>query len=272
MRSSFPCAAWSRLTRPQRAAALARLVSASTRPAPATSAPMAFLMRSHTTCPSRSPRSSIRSALRAASISASTPCCFSSRLEACRIDGRQFGGELLMRLRFRCAVFSVLRKTDATVGAQVASFGRNRAFRRVWQKPASAFGAGRLLPLVWAAPIGERDEGFGLARHRRYPLRHVPDPKIEDQRDAIAKVTSCAICGSDLHLFDNLMSGMKKGDIMGHETMGEVVDVGTGAKGKFNTACADYRDRSGFPKGLEAARRAARPAPRQVSAVPAESE
>ena len=54
----------------------------------------------------------------------------------------------------------------------------------------------------------------------------VPDPKIEHPRDAIIKVTSCAICGSDLHLFDGLMPGMESGDIMGHETMGEVVEVG----------------------------------------------
>jgi threonine dehydrogenase-like Zn-dependent dehydrogenase len=59
----------------------------------------------------------------------------------------------------------------------------------------------------------------------------VPDPRIEHERDAIIKVTSCAICGSDLHLFDHFMPGMKSGDIMGHETMGEVVEVGSGAKG-----------------------------------------
>ena len=58
----------------------------------------------------------------------------------------------------------------------------------------------------------------------------VPDPKIEQDRDAIIKVTSCAICGSDLHLFDHFMPGMESGDIMGHETMGEVVEVGPGAK------------------------------------------
>ena len=52
------------------------------------------------------------------------------------------------------------------------------------------------------------------------------DPTIEDGRDAIIKVTSCAICGSDLHLYDHFMPGMKAGDIMGHETMGEVVEVG----------------------------------------------
>jgi threonine dehydrogenase-like Zn-dependent dehydrogenase len=54
----------------------------------------------------------------------------------------------------------------------------------------------------------------------------VPDPIIESGRDAIIKVSSCAICGSDLHLFDGFMPGMEKGDIMGHEFMGEVVEVG----------------------------------------------
>jgi threonine dehydrogenase-like Zn-dependent dehydrogenase len=54
----------------------------------------------------------------------------------------------------------------------------------------------------------------------------VPDPKIEEPRDAIIKVTSCAICGSDLHLYDGYMPGMQSGDIMGHEFMGEVVEVG----------------------------------------------
>jgi len=55
----------------------------------------------------------------------------------------------------------------------------------------------------------------------------VPDPTIEHPRDAIIKVSSCAICGSDLHLFDGFMPGMKSGDIMGHEFMGEVVEVGS---------------------------------------------
>ena len=54
----------------------------------------------------------------------------------------------------------------------------------------------------------------------------VPDPKIEQGRDAIIKVTTCAICGSDLHLYNHFMPGMQKGDIVGHEFMGEVVEVG----------------------------------------------
>ena len=54
----------------------------------------------------------------------------------------------------------------------------------------------------------------------------VPDPTIQDGRDAIIKVTACAICGSDLHLFDGVMPSMEKGDIIGHEAMGEVMEVG----------------------------------------------
>ena len=61
----------------------------------------------------------------------------------------------------------------------------------------------------------------------------VPDPEIEEPRDAIVKVTSCAICGSDLHLYDHFMLGMKKGDVMGHEFMGEVMDVGPGVNGRL---------------------------------------
>jgi threonine dehydrogenase-like Zn-dependent dehydrogenase len=69
-----------------------------------------------------------------------------------------------------------------------------------------------------------------LCWHGKKDIRHetVPDPKIEEARDAIIKVTSCAICGSDLHLFDGFMPGMESGDIMGHEFMGEVVEVGPG--------------------------------------------
>jgi len=57
-------------------------------------------------------------------------------------------------------------------------------------------------------------------------VEHVPDPQIIDQHDAIVKVTSTAICGSDLHLYNGLMPTMERGDILGHEFMGEVVEVG----------------------------------------------
>lgn len=58
----------------------------------------------------------------------------------------------------------------------------------------------------------------------------VPDPKILNDRDAIVRITSTAICGSDLHLLDGYVPTMESGDIMGHEPMGEVVEVGSGVK------------------------------------------
>ncbi|HYG80813.1 MAG TPA: zinc-dependent alcohol dehydrogenase [Pyrinomonadaceae bacterium] len=60
----------------------------------------------------------------------------------------------------------------------------------------------------------------------------VPDPKILNRRDAIVKITSTAICGSDMHLYNGFMPTMEEGDILGHEFMGEIVEVG-----------ADVRDR-----------------------------
>jgi threonine dehydrogenase-like Zn-dependent dehydrogenase len=74
-----------------------------------------------------------------------------------------------------------------------------------------------------------------LVWHGKEDIRceRVPDPEIEQPRDAIVRVTSCAICGSDLHLYDHFMIGMKKGDVMGHEFMGEVVDVGSGVDGRI---------------------------------------
>jgi threonine dehydrogenase-like Zn-dependent dehydrogenase len=57
-------------------------------------------------------------------------------------------------------------------------------------------------------------------------VQEVPDPKILNSRDAIVKITSTAICGSDLHLYDGYVPMVKKGDVFGHEFMGEVTDVG----------------------------------------------
>jgi threonine dehydrogenase-like Zn-dependent dehydrogenase len=56
----------------------------------------------------------------------------------------------------------------------------------------------------------------------------VPDPKILNQRDIIVKITSTAICGSDLHLYNGFVPTMESGDVLGHEFMGEVVEVGRG--------------------------------------------
>jgi threonine dehydrogenase-like Zn-dependent dehydrogenase len=79
-------------------------------------------------------------------------------------------------------------------------------------------------------------------------IETVPDPELVNPRDAIIKVTSTAICGSDLHLYDGYIPTMQKGDILGHEFMGEVVEVGKGVsnlkKGDrvivpFTIACGD---------------------------------
>jgi threonine dehydrogenase-like Zn-dependent dehydrogenase len=59
-------------------------------------------------------------------------------------------------------------------------------------------------------------------------VENVPDPTILNDRDAIVQISSTAICGSDLHLVDGYVPTMKKGDVLGHEFMGEVVEVGKG--------------------------------------------
>ena len=61
-------------------------------------------------------------------------------------------------------------------------------------------------------------------------VEEVPEPKILNDQDAIVRVTSTAICGSDLHLYNGFVPTMIKGDILGHEFMGEVVEVGKGVK------------------------------------------
>jgi threonine dehydrogenase-like Zn-dependent dehydrogenase len=57
-------------------------------------------------------------------------------------------------------------------------------------------------------------------------VREVPDPRILSPRDAIIRITSAAICGSDLHLYNGFVPAMRKGDVLGHEMMGEIVEVG----------------------------------------------
>ena len=88
-----------------------------------------------------------------------------------------------------------------------------------------------------------------LCWHGKNDVRvdNVKDPELKDSRDVILKVTSCAICGSDLHLLDGYMPTMESGDILGHEFMGEVVDAGKDSKLKkgdrivvpFNMACGE---------------------------------
>nr|WP_299244869.1 zinc-dependent alcohol dehydrogenase [uncultured Halomonas sp.] len=71
-----------------------------------------------------------------------------------------------------------------------------------------------------------------LCWHGKNDVRYesVPDPRIEDPKDAIINVSSCAICGSDLHLYDHFIPTMESGDVLGHEFMGEVMEVGSEVK------------------------------------------
>ncbi len=70
-----------------------------------------------------------------------------------------------------------------------------------------------------------------LTYHGKHDVRvdTVPDPEIVNPRDAIIEVTSTAICGSDLHLYDGVIPAVQKGDILGHEFMGRVVETGSGS-------------------------------------------
>ena len=65
---------------------------------------------------------------------------------------------------------------------------------------------------------------------KKVEVRDVPDPKILNQKDAIVKISSTAICGSDLHLYNGFIPFMEAGDILGHEFMGEVMEVGRDVK------------------------------------------
>ena len=61
---------------------------------------------------------------------------------------------------------------------------------------------------------------------RNVQVQEVPDPKILNSRDAIVRITNTAICGSDLHLYNGFIPTMRRGDVVGHEFMGEVIEVG----------------------------------------------
>jgi len=89
----------------------------------------------------------------------------------------------------------------------------------------------------------------------------VPDPRIEHPRDAVIKVTATAICGSDLHMYDGVIPGMHPGDVVGHETMGVVIELGPEVKNlkigdrvvvPFTIACGEcFFCKRGFYSGCE---------------------
>src|SRR6202046_5239896 len=95
--------------------------------------------------------------------------------------------------------------------------------------------------------------------HGKHDIRVdiVPDPVIQDPRDIILRVTSTAICGSDLHIYDGYIPTMEKGDVLGHEFMGVVEDAGKDSRLKkgdrviipFQIACGQCH----FCKRMETA-------------------
>src|SRR5687768_18138068 len=74
-------------------------------------------------------------------------------------------------------------------------------------------------------------------------VENVPDPTILNSRDAIVKVTSTAICGSDLHLYNGYIPTMQPGDILGHEFMGEVVEVGASITNRSEEHTSELQSR-----------------------------
>jgi threonine dehydrogenase-like Zn-dependent dehydrogenase len=102
-----------------------------------------------------------------------------------------------------------------------------------------------------------------LCWHGKHDIRcdTVPDPIIQHPGDVIIKVTSCAICGSDLHIYDGVIPGMESGDILGHETIGEVMEVGGEVKNlkigdrvviPFTISCGEcFFCKRGFFSGCE---------------------
>src|SRR5204863_1034036 len=102
---------------------------------------------------------------------------------------------------------------------------RHAARRAVAREARPAAGA--------AARPGGAAGGGGLMRatvwsgRNTVQVENVPDPTILNARDAIVKISSTAICGSDLHLYDGYVPSMMSGDILGHEFMGQVVEVGS---------------------------------------------
>src|SRR5205814_4400738 len=97
--------------------------------------------------------------------------------------------------------------------------------------PGNGRGAHHDRTTRWPALNWQGAEVRAVCWHDKLDVRveSVPEPKILNPRDAIVQVSATAICGSDLHLYGGFVPGMVKGDILGHEFMGEVVEVGAAA-------------------------------------------
>ncbi|CCV05752.1 putative oxidoreductase, Zn-dependent and NAD(P)-binding (fragment) [Mesorhizobium metallidurans STM 2683] len=118
-----------------------------------------------------------------------------------------------------------------------------------------------------------------LTWHGKHDIRceSVPDPKIEMPTDAIIKVTPCAICGSDLHIYNGVIPDMESGDVLGHENMGEVVEVGSDVSTlkvgdrvvvPFTIACGEcFFCKRGFYSGCERSNPSKSKRPKRCGAI-----
>ena len=131
------------------------------------------------------------------------------------------------------------RSTQVSVHLQYAAAGRqSRSARGLALRQGTVADHPRGSPSLQAAArsrrnstsdpnrIGDAMRAVCWEGKEKISVETVPDPVILNPRDAIIKVTTTAICGSDLHIYDGYIPTMQKGDVLGHEFMGEVVEVG----------------------------------------------
>jgi threonine dehydrogenase-like Zn-dependent dehydrogenase len=104
------------------------------------------------------------------------------------------------------------------------------SMREITLRKFFRFSFPNLTPLRLAATTVRTMKAVVFQKPGEVTVEEVPDPKIQEPTDAILKITSTAICGSDLHLYNGFNPAVKKGDIFGHEFMGEIVEVGSGVK------------------------------------------
>ena len=136
------------------------------------------------------------------------------------------GGDRGTRVRVRLQYSPPGGKLGTAVAQAARPRRRDARFARTSGASNSCSRRARL-PTTEGQPRGQTHESSLLVRQERCRVEQVPDPKILNPRDAIIKITLTAICGSDLHLYDGFIPTMKSGDILGHEFMGEVVEVGS---------------------------------------------
>ena len=118
----------------------------------------------------------------------------------------------LRRLKQVLEAGEVVRSEGRAVG-QAGPAGVSPAPGPAAEQPRAGGGAPLMRANCWAG-------------RNQVEVRDVPDPGIINRRDAIVRITSTAICGSDLHLLDGYVPTMQDGDVMGHEFMGEVIETG----------------------------------------------